>query len=50
MTQSATSRLKDAFRDRNIATDEHMPVVFTLSKNAETGVVTIRYSEPRASP
>ncbi len=50
MTQSATSRLKDAFRDRNIATDEHMPVVFTLSKNAETGAVTIRYSEPEGFP
>lgn len=50
MTQSATSRLKDAFRDRGIATDEHMPVVFTLSKNAETGAVTIRYSEPEGFP
>ena len=50
MTQSATSRLQGAFRDRGIATDEHMPVVFTLSKDAKTGVVTIRYSEPEGFP
>ena len=27
-----------------------MPVVFTLSKDAKTGVVTIRYSEPEGFP
>lgn len=27
-----------------------MPVVFTLSKNVDTGAVTIRYSEPEGFP
>ena len=29
---------------------EHMPLTYTLSKNDETGAVTIRYSEPQGFP
>jgi hypothetical protein len=29
---------------------EHMPLTYTLSKNEETGSVTIRYSEPTGFP
>ena len=29
---------------------EHMPLTYTLAKNADTGAVTIRYSEPAGFP
>jgi len=29
---------------------EHMPLVYTLSKNEDTGAVTIHYSEPEGFP
>ena len=32
------------------STDEHMPLTYTLSKNAETGAITIRYSAPEGLP
>lgn len=35
--------------DNSIGT-EHMPLTYTLSKNDETGAVTIRYSEPEGFP
>ena len=33
-----------------IKSDEHIPVTFTLSRDNETGAVTIRYSEPKGLP
>ena len=50
LSQSATSRIDKAFVDRGVLTTEHSPVTFALSKDAETGAVTIRYSEPEGFP
>ena len=33
-----------------IASTEHAPLTYTLSKNAETGAITIHYSEPEGLP
>lgn len=49
-TQGAEGRVYGAFMDLGIQTNEHMPLTYTLSKNAETGVITIRYSEPEGFP
>jgi len=46
LSQSAASQVNRAFMDRHIATSEHMPLTYTLSKNADTGAITVRYSEP----
>ena len=35
---------------RNAIGTEHMPLTYTLSKNDETGAVTIHYSEPEGFP
>ena len=32
------------------ATFEHMPLVYTLSKNEDTGAITVHYSEPEGFP
>jgi hypothetical protein len=29
-----------------IVSSEHAPLTYTFSKNAETGAITVRYSEP----
>ena len=34
----------------DIRTTEHMPLTYTLSKDAQSGAVTIRYSEPAGFP
>ena len=44
------SNTKRAFEQYGISSDEHMPVTFTLSRNGETGAVTIKYSEPEGMP
>ncbi len=49
-TQGAEGPVCGAFMDLGIHTNEHMPLTYTLSKNAETGVITIRYSEPEGFP
>ena len=49
-TQGAEGPVCGAFMDLGIQTNEHMPLTYTLSKNAETGVITIRYSEPEGFP
>ena len=49
-TQGAGGHLVGAFADLGIRSSEHMPVVYTLSKNAETGAITVRYSEPDGFP
>ena len=41
--------LPDHGIDNSIGT-EHMPLTYALSKNDETGSVTIRYSEPEGFP
>ena len=49
-TQGAEGSVYGAFNELGISTNEHMPLTYTLSKNAETGVITIRYSEPEGFP
>ena len=49
-TQGAGGNLVGTFADLGIRSSEHMPVVYTLSKNAETGAITVRYSEPDGFP
>ena len=41
---------KSGLEKYGIKSDEHIPVTFTLSRNDETGAVTIRYSEPKGLP
>jgi len=49
-TQGAENPVYGAFMALGVFTSEHMPVTYTLSKNAETGAITIRYSEPEGFP
>ena len=51
LSQSAIGvNVNCGFASAGISSDEHMPVTFTLSRNDETGAVTIKYSEPRGFP
>ena len=51
LSQSALSvNLNGGFLAHGISSNEHMAVTFTLSRNDETGAVTIRYSEPKGFP
>ena len=49
-TQGAEGPVCGAFMDLGIRSNEHMPLTYTLSKDAETGAITIRYSEPEGFP
>ena len=49
-TQGAEGPVCGAFMDLGIQSNEHMPLTYTLSKDAETGAITIRYSEPEGFP
>ena len=46
LTQAASSPVKDGFLNQGIKSDEHTALTYTLSKNAETGDITVTYSEP----
>jgi len=51
LSQSAISvNVNGAFRAFGISSDEHMAVTFSLSRNDDTGAVTISYSEPKGMP
>ena len=51
LSQSAiSSNVNGGFRAQGIASNEHMAVTFTLSRNNDTGAVTIKYSEPKGMP
>jgi len=50
LTQASTAPAVGAFTAQDISVTEHMPLTYTLSKNAETGAVTVRYSEPAGFP
>jgi hypothetical protein len=49
-TQASSASVVGAFAAQDIHNTEHMPLTYTLAKDAETGVVTIRYSEPAGFP
>jgi len=42
--------IKRGLEKYGISSDEHMAITFTLSRNDETGAVTIKYSEPEGLP
>lgn len=50
LSQSAHGPVLGAFTAFGIETGEHMALTYTLSRNAETGAVTIRYSESQGFP
>ena len=50
LTQAGENILLDAFRGQGYSTTEHTPLTYTLLKNEETGVITVRYSEPAGFP
>ena len=51
LSQSAIgTNVQRAFTAQGISSDEHMAITFTISKNDETGAVTVRYSEPTGFP
>ena len=44
------SNIKNGLRAYGLSSNEHMAMTFTLSRNDETGAVTIKYSEPEGLP
>ena len=51
LSQSALSvNLNGGFLAHGISSNEHMAVTFSLSRDDETGAVTIKYSEPKGFP
>jgi hypothetical protein len=50
LSQSALVPLNRGLLPYGINSTEHAPVIYTLDKNAETGDITIRYSEPDGFP
>ena len=51
LSQSALgTNLKDGFQLQGIESNEHMPVTFTLSKDDNSGDITITYSESKGFP
>ena len=51
LSQSALSvNVNGGFLAHGISSNEHMAVTFTLSRDDETGAVTIKYSEPKDFP
>ena len=50
LSQSALVPLNRGLLPYGVNSTEHAPVTYTLDKNAETGDITIRYSEPDGFP
>ena len=52
LSQSGHARLVPVLAQHGISSQsaEHMPLTYTLSKNDETGAITIHYSEPEGFP
>ncbi len=50
VSQSGTMQLKGGLKAYGIQSSEHAAVNFTLSRNADTGAVTVRYSSPESLP
>ncbi len=49
-SQSGLANLKNALEPHSIASNEHSPIDFTISKDATTGDISIRYSSPKDLP
>ena len=50
LTQASSASVVGAFAAQDIHNTEHMPLTYTLARDADTGAVTIRYSEPAGFP
>ena len=50
MGQGALSPLRNGFPALGIICNEHSPVTFTLSRDDDTGSVTVRYDSPQGCP
>ena len=50
VSQSGLGTLRGGLTNYGIQSNEHSPCDFTLSKDAETGDVTIKYSSPKGLP
>ena len=51
LSQSAIGvNVNGGFSSVGISSDEHMPVTFTLSRDNDTGAITVKYSEPKGFP
>ena len=50
ISQSAAIPVISAFAEQGLETSEHMPLTYTLSKDADTGDITVRYTEPAGFP
>ena len=51
LSQSAiSSNVNGGFRAQGISSNEHMAVTFTLSRDNDTGAITVKYSEPKGFP
>lgn len=50
VSQSGLAYLRGGLQSHGVMSNEHSPVDFTLTKDADTGDVTIRYSSPKSLP
>ena len=50
LSQSAHGQINKGLRQYGIESNEHSALDYTLTRNAETGAVTIRYSSPAGLP
>ncbi|MBR5998267.1 MAG: hypothetical protein IK027_04095, partial [Deltaproteobacteria bacterium] len=50
LSQSGAGPMNRGLIQHGIISTEHAPLTYTLSKNAETGAITVRYSEPEGLP
>jgi len=50
LSQSGLTNLRGGISQINATSNEHAPVDYALSKNDQTGAVTIRYTSPEALP
>ena len=50
VSQSGLAYLRGGLQSHGVMSNEHSPVDFTLTKDAETGDVTIHYSSPKKLP
>ena len=50
LTQGALSDLRFGFPKFNVGSSEHSAIDYSLSKDTDTGAVTIRYNSPSGCP
>ena len=50
LSQAGSAPMVEGLSRHGIRVDEHAPLTYTLTKDAETGAITVRYSEPDGLP